>query len=93
MEAIGQATAVTAVLALLLGVLFWLRRRGLAAVVLPGRHGARRLESIERLALGPQQVLHVVRFQNHTLLLACSPGGCVLIERTEDCEAGMEARR
>jgi len=81
METIEQTMAVAAVLALLFGTLWWLRRRGLAGVALPGKHGGRRLESLEHLALGPQQVLHLVRLQDHALLLASSPAGCVLIER------------
>jgi flagellar biogenesis protein FliO len=94
MEAIGQATAVAAVLGVLLVVLFWLRRRGLAIAVLPGRRGVRRLESLERLALSPQHVLHVVRFRDHTLLVACSPGQCSLLERVDGCDApGAEVCR
>jgi flagellar biogenesis protein FliO len=86
MEAIGQTTAVAAVLALLAGTFWWLRRRGLAGVAWPGKRGGRRLESLERLALGPQQVLHLVRFEDHTLLLASSPAGWVLIERIDNGE-------
>jgi hypothetical protein len=36
---------------------------------------------LDRLALGPQQVLHLVRLCDHALLLASSPAGCVLVER------------
>jgi len=81
MEVIEQTMAVAAVLALLLGTLWWLRRRGLAAVGLRRKRGRRRMETLERLALGPQQTLHLVRLQGRVLLLASSPAGCALIER------------
>ena len=81
MEAIEQTMAVAAVLALLFGTLWWLRRRALAGVTLSGKRGGPRLELREHLALGPQQVLHLVQCGRHTLLLATSPAGCVLIER------------
>jgi len=81
MEAIGQTMAVAAVLALLAATLWWLRRRGRDGAASPGKRGGRRLESLERLALGPQQVLHLVRSRDHALLLAFSPAACVLIER------------
>jgi len=76
-----QTMAVAAVLALLSGTLWWLRRRALPGVALPAKRGGRRLELLERLALAPQQVLYLVRFDDHALLLASSPTGCSLIER------------
>jgi len=76
-----QTMAVAAVLALLSGTLWWLRRRALPGVALPGKRGGRRLELLERLALAPQQVLYLVRYEDHALLLASSPAGCALIER------------
>jgi flagellar biosynthetic protein FliO len=81
MEAIEQTMAVAGVLALLLGALWWLRRRGLASPAFPGRRAARRLQTLERAALGPGQFLHLVRIEDRILLLASSPAGCVLIER------------
>lgn len=82
METIGQMTAVAAVLALLVGTLWWLRRRGLAVSPFAARRSGRRLESLERLPLGPQHVLYLVRFQDRALLVAASPAGCVLLEQT-----------
>ena len=81
MEPIEQAVAVGFVLVLLCGTLWWLRRRGLAGVPLVKRRSGRALEHLDRLALGPQQVLHLVRLCDHALLLASSPAGCVLVER------------
>ena len=81
MEAMEQMAAVGAVLALLAATLWWLRRRGLLGMTFPARRTGRRLESLERLPLGPQHVLHLVRFQDRALLVVASPGGCVLLEQ------------
>jgi len=79
MELTTQIAAVGAVLASLFGVLGWLRRRGLAAVsVKPGR--VRRLQALDRLRLGPQHMLHLVRLGDTALLVASSPAGCALLE-------------
>ncbi|PWU01380.1 MAG: hypothetical protein C5B51_22975 [Terriglobia bacterium] len=80
MDVIGQLAAVAAVLFLLAGTLWWFRRRGFAVPVRGGRTGGRRLEAIERLPLGPQQVLHLVRLGEKVLLVAASPAGCTLID-------------
>ena len=82
MEIAGQLAAVAAVLALAIASSWWLRRRGLASV-LPRRGGGRQLESIGRLALGPQQTLHLVRLGERVLLVASWPSGCVLLQTVE----------
>jgi len=79
MEAIQQITAVAGVLALLVGTLWWLRRHGFTTANLGKKAGGRRLECVERLSLGPQQTLHLVRLGNTALLLASSPAGCSLV--------------
>lgn len=87
METIQQVGAVTLVLALLLLTLWWLRKRGIAGPVqgsfLNRRPGARRLESVERLPLGPQQALYLVRLGGAALLISSSPSGCALLHRVE----------
>jgi flagellar biosynthetic protein FliO len=82
MEAIQQTGAVAAVLALLLLTLWWLRRRGLASTPLGRKAAARRMQSLERLPLGPQHSLHLVRLGGSALLISSSPTGCALIHRT-----------
>jgi flagellar biosynthetic protein FliO len=80
MEVIQQMAAVAVVL-LLLGATLWaLRRRGFAGVALRRKSGARRMECVERLPLGPQQVLHLVRLGETELLVASSPSGCTLLK-------------
>jgi flagellar biogenesis protein FliO len=83
MEAIQQTGAVAAVLALLLLFLWWLRRRGVAGMTLGRKSAVRRLENLERLPLGPQHALHLVRLGGSALLISSSPAGCALIHRSE----------
>jgi flagellar biosynthetic protein FliO len=90
MEFGQQYAAVAIVLGLLGATLWWLRRRGFAAAS-PGRRSARRLEILERLKLGPQHTLHLVRVGRAVALVATSPGGCALLERIEDGLAGAES--
>jgi flagellar biosynthetic protein FliO len=78
MDLLAQVASVTCVLALLAITLWWLRRRGLCSA-LPRRGNARLLESVERLPLGPQHTLHLVRLGQQALLVACSPSGCTLV--------------
>jgi len=79
MEVIQQMAAVAGVLTLLLATLWWLRRRGFAVGALGKKSGGRRMECLERLHLGPQQTLHLVRLGDTALLLASSPAGCSLV--------------
>ena len=81
MDVIGQMAAVAAVLGLLGGALWWLRHRGAATFAMGRKRPRRKLELVERLPLGPQHSLHLVRLGETMLLVAASPGGCRLIER------------
>jgi flagellar biosynthetic protein FliO len=80
MEVLQQMMGVALVLALLGGSLWWLRRRGFAGLTVTRRGGDRRMECLERLPLGPQHTLLLVRVGEIELLLASSPSGCSLIE-------------
>jgi hypothetical protein len=73
--------AVVAVMAALALGLWWLRKKG-ARGWLTARTGraARRMESMERLALAPHHTLHLVRLDDRTILVAQSPAGLALIE-------------
>jgi flagellar biogenesis protein FliO len=82
MEEIRQTGAGMAVIGLLTITLWWFRRRG--AVLIALRRGSRkRLENLERLSLGPQHALHLVRLGKTALLVSTSPAGCALIDRPE----------
>jgi flagellar protein FliO/FliZ len=80
MEIVSQLGAVGLVLGLLGAALWWLRRRGVGLPVAARRAG-RRMECLERLPLGPQHMLYLVRVGDTALLLASSPGGCSLVQR------------
>ena len=77
-----QIVAVLVVMALMIGSLQWLRRRGVAHIRtgLARRKTGRRLELLERLPLTPQHSLHVVRMDGRSLLIGVSPAGCALLE-------------
>ncbi len=95
MEFVQELASVGAVLSLLAGTLWWLRRRGFATI-LPVKKGAgRRLECLERLPLGPQHTLHLVRVGHTALLLASTPAGCALVQSLpcQDVEDSREAGR
>ena len=79
MDAIRQAVAVSVVLSLLAAALWWLRRKGLARY---GPAGSRThsLRAVERLMLGPQHSLHLVRLAGRGLLVSTSPAGCALLD-------------
>lgn len=82
MEAIQQTLVVVFVLGLLGATLYWLRGKGLARFNGRGlgRGGARRMRTIERLALTPQHSLHLVNVGGRVLLIAVSPGGCSVLD-------------
>ena len=83
MMSVEQLGPVLLVFALLAATLWWLKKRGFANVALPGARGlrskTRRLESIERLALTPQNSLHLVRANGRTLLIGVAPNGCSVL--------------
>jgi len=80
MVEIGQLTAVAGVLTLLAVTLWFLRRRGTTGIMPAKNRRTRRLECLERLALGPHHTLHLVRIGDTALLVASSPGGCSLVQ-------------
>ena len=79
MEMMQQLMAVSGVVVLLAGSLWWLRRRGLAHYGPPGS-STRALQTTERVAMGPQHSLHLVRLAGRGLLVSVSPSGCALLD-------------
>ena len=79
MDGIAQLARVAGVLLLLAGSLWWLARRGIVSGLPARRAAARRLECLERLPLGPQHTLHLIKLGETALLVASSPGGCRLV--------------
>jgi flagellar biogenesis protein FliO len=79
MELAGQLFWVGLVVALAAGAAWWLRRGGAGRLAMRSAR-RRRLELVERLALGPQHSLCLVRSGEEELLVALHPGGCTLLE-------------
>jgi flagellar protein FliO/FliZ len=79
MDWVRQLGAVALVLGLLSGALWALRRRSLAGMPAVRPKG-RRLQRVERLALGPHHALELVRMGDRALLVAAHPSGCSLLE-------------
>jgi flagellar biogenesis protein FliO len=78
MDLIQPLAAIVLVAALLGGALFLLKKRGGAP--LPG---LRRLEVIERVSLGPQHALHLVRAGDRLVLIATAPSSCQVLDYGE----------
>jgi flagellar biosynthetic protein FliO len=77
-EQIGMVLLVFA----LLGGLLWLsKKRGLASFPMGVRRGSngRRLEVLERVPLTAQHALHLVRVADRTVLIATAPSSCTLL--------------
>ena len=75
MDFLQPIAAVGFVLALLGVALVLLKKRGIASF-----HGsARRMEAIERLALGPHHALHLVRLDGRSMLIATAPGSLQIV--------------
>ena len=81
MDTFRQMLSVMVVLASLGGLLWWLRRKGLARFDFRASNGrVRSLRLVERLALTPQHTLHLVEVQGRTILVATSQSGCSILE-------------
>jgi len=82
MEMFEQLFMVAAVLGVLCGGLWLLKRKGWAytSIRTPLRDGQPRLEVLDRLVLSPHHSLHLVRMADRTLLIGLSPNGCNLID-------------
>jgi flagellar biogenesis protein FliO len=81
MELTEQVVMILAVFALLGGVLWLLKRRGVTSLALPGRRSsARRLEVLERIPLTPHHALHLVRISDKVVLIGTAPSACALLD-------------
>lgn len=76
MDLIQPLAAIVFVGALLGGALLVLKKRGVAA----GPRG-HRLEVIERVPLGPQHALHLVRLGDRVVLVATAPSSCQILDQ------------
>jgi flagellar biogenesis protein FliO len=90
MDVMRQFGGIALTLALLAGLLWWLRRKG----VTQWRAGrAVHLEVIESKGLGPGHTLHLVRVADRVMALATHGAGCTLLETRPWSELPLAARR
>lgn len=84
MDVVQPLAAIALVMALLGGALVLLKKRGAGSFRIPGVAAAvpRRLEVVERVSLGPQHSLHLVRAGDRLLLVATAPNSCQLLDHT-----------
>ena len=73
MEMIEQFTAVAVVLGLL-GAMLWVLQR--KRLLIPRGRGPREMEVVERVTLGPQHTLSLVRVKGGLVLVGTGPGVC-----------------
>jgi flagellar biogenesis protein FliO len=82
MDVVQSLAAIVLVLVLLGGVLLLLKKRGVASFRLTGGVGSapRWLDVVERVSLGPQHSLHLVRAGGRVLLVVTGPNSCHLVD-------------
>lgn len=81
---LSTAVSLTLALALLAGLLWWLRRMAAAGL---GRQ--RHIHVIETVHLGPGKCLHLVELAGRGLLVAATAQRCELLCELENLPAGM----
>jgi flagellar biogenesis protein FliO len=79
MDVLQPFTATLFVMALLGGAFMLLKKRGAATIRFPAA-GTRRLQVVERVSLGPQHALHLVRTGDRMVLIATAPNSCQLLD-------------
>ena len=78
MDVARQFAGIAVTLVALAGLLWWLRRRGLAQWGGGGR--VRVMEVIESKGLGPGHTLHLVRVADRVMTIETHSGGCALLD-------------
>jgi flagellar biosynthetic protein FliO len=91
MDELQPILAVILVLSLLGGSLWFLRRRGIASFrgFPAGTANARQLKVVERVPLGAQHALHLVRVGDKLMLVATAPGSCQVLDAAVREGAGL----
>jgi flagellar biosynthetic protein FliO len=94
MQLTEQLGMVLLVFALLGGLLWFARRRGMTSFPLGSRKSGngRRLEVLERVPLTAQHALHLVRVSDRTVLIATAPSSCTLLDAPIPADPGSFPR-
>jgi flagellar biosynthetic protein FliO len=82
MELTEQIAMILVVFALLGGLLWLFKKRGLAAFPVMRRRasGERRMEVLERVPLTPQHAIHLVRVSGKVVLIGTAPSSCTILD-------------
>jgi flagellar biogenesis protein FliO len=96
MELTEQITMVLVVFALLGGMLWLLKKRGMAGLPLGSlgmgrrRSGSdKRMEVLERVPLTPQHAIHLVRVSGKVVLIGTAPSSCTILDASIPESAGQ----
>jgi flagellar biogenesis protein FliO len=94
MQLSEQIGMVLLVFALLGGLMWFTKKRGLAAFTVGPRRGGnmRRMEVLERVSLTPQHALHLVRVAERTVLIATAPSSCTLLDAPVSLDSSSLSR-
>ena len=79
MELTEQIAMVLLVFALLGGLVWFSKKRGLASLA-PRRGRGRCLELVERVQLTPHHAIHLVRVSEKVILIATAPSTCMVLD-------------
>jgi len=91
MEITEQIGMILLVFALLGGLLWFFKKRGIASLPIRGRGGnTRRLEVLERVALTPQHALHLVRVSGKVILVGTAPSSCTVMDTAATKDTSTE---
>ena len=93
MDYLVQMFGVLFVMALMAGLLWLLRRKGVAQfpmVMRSMKNKSQVLQTVDRLALTPQHSLHAVRVANRIIIIGVSPAGMTTLEQVPISEISLE---
>jgi len=90
MELTEQIVMVLIVFALLGGLVWFTKRRGLASFA-PRR--GKTLEQVERLQLTPHHAIHLVRVSDKIVLIGTAPSTCMLLDAPVPSELALSFQR
>lgn len=92
MELPEQIGMVLVVFALLGGLVWFTRKRGMVSLTAP-RGKMRQLEPLERMQLTPHHALHLVRIRGKLVLIATAPSACTIVDAPISTDLPLQGHR
>lgn len=92
MELPEQIGMVLVVFALLGGLVWFTRKRGMISLAAQ-RGKTRQLEPLERMQLTPHHALHLVRISGKVVLIATAPSACTIVDTPISADLPSPAHR